>query len=168
MTRMLVAACLLALAVGPAAAQKKIDKAKLVGTWHLVISEVTAPDGKKSFPFGEKPSGIIVFTPDGNFAHIHVAAEVPPIANANRLRATPEENAAIVRGSIAQFGTYAVDEEKSTLTFKIVTSTFANWRGVTQVRSIDKLTDTEFVNSNPNVGGGRGSASNLYRRAKSM
>jgi hypothetical protein len=35
-----------------------------------------------------------------------------------------------------------------------------------QERSIDKLTAGEFVNTNHNVAGGRGSASNYYTRAK--
>ena len=46
---------------------------------------------------------------------IHIASEVPKIANGNRLNATPEEYAGIMRGTIAQFGTYTVDEEKKTV-----------------------------------------------------
>jgi hypothetical protein len=160
------AALMLAATGGGAAAQQKSLKERLVGTWHLVISEVTAPDGQKSFPFGPKPAGVMMFMPDGNYAHIHVAAEVPKIANGHRLKATPEEYAAIVRGSIAQFGTWTIDEEKSHLILKIATSTFANWRGITQTRLIAKLTGDEFVNTNPDVGAGRGSATNLYKRAK--
>jgi len=48
----------------------------------------------------------------------------------------------------------------------IVSATFPNWEGESQTRTIDKLTDEEFVNTNPNVAGGRGSASNFYKRAK--
>ena len=33
------------------------------------------------------------------------------------------------------------------------------------MRTIDKLTADEFVNTNPNVAGGRGRASNFYKRA---
>jgi len=47
-----------------------------------------------------------------------------------------------------------------------VSASFPNWEGETQTRVIDKLTGDEFVNTNPNVAGGRGSASNLYRRVK--
>ena len=47
-----------------------------------------------------------------------------------------------------------------------MSSSFPNWEGEAQTRTIDKLTDDEFVNTNPNVAGGRGSASNLYRRVK--
>jgi hypothetical protein len=92
--------------------------------------------------------------------------EVPKIASNNRLKGTPEEYAAIMRRSLSIFGTYAVDEAKKTVTFAIVSSTFPNFQGQSQTRTIDKLTADEFVNTNPNVAGGRGSASNYYKRAK--
>ena len=84
----------------------------IVGTWHFVIAEVTAPDGKKSYPFGPKPRGMLIFTATGDFTQIHIASEVPKIANGNRLNATPEEYAGIMRGTIAQFGTYAVERRR--------------------------------------------------------
>jgi len=159
-----VAVFALGLAAGEAAAQSL--KQRIVGTWDFVVAEVTAPNGKKSFPFGETPKGILIFTPDGRFAQIHVASDVPKFASGNRLTGTAEEYAAINRRSLSVFGTYTVDEEKKTVTYRIVSSTFPNWEGEAQTRTIDKLTVDDFVNTNPNVAGGRGSASNLYRRAK--
>ena len=163
---MAVAALMLAVGGSAAVAQEKSLKDRLVGTWHFVVAEVTAPDGKKSFPFGPTPRGILIFTAGGDFAQIHIASEVPKIASGNRLAATPEEYAGIMRGTIAQFGTYTVDEDKKTVTYKIVTSTFPNWEGISQTRLIETLTDAEFRNTNPDVGAGRGSATNLYRRAR--
>jgi hypothetical protein len=148
---------------GTAAAQSL--KNQLVGTWDFIVAEVKAPDGKISYPFGKSPKGILIFTPDGRFAQVHVG-DVPKIASNNRLKGTPEEYAAIMRGSLSVFGTYTVDEAKKTVTYKIVSSTFPNWEGEAQTRTIDRLTAEEFVNTNPNVAGGRGSASNFYKRAK--
>src|SRR5258707_2355323 len=165
----IAAASLLALALsaGAAAAQPaKSLKEQIVGTWNFVVAEVTAPDGKKSFPFGETPKGILIFTADGRFAQIHVAGDVPKIASNNRMTATPEEYAAIMRRSLSVFGTWTVDEANKTVTYHIVSSSFPNWRGEAQTRVIDKLTTEAVVNTNPNVAGGRGSASNLYRRVK--
>jgi hypothetical protein len=157
----------LVLSAGAAAAQPaKSLKERIVGSWNFVVAEVLAPDGKKSFPFGETPKGILIFTADGRFAQIHVAGDVPKIASNNRMTGTPEEYAAIVRRSLAVFGTYAIDETNKTVTYNIVSSSFPNWEGEAQTRNIDRLTDDEFVNTNPNVGGGRGSASNLYKRAR--
>jgi hypothetical protein len=163
MNRIALLAVLVALG-GEAAAQSL--KERIVGTWEFVVAEVTAADGKKSFPFGETPKGILIFTPDGRFAQIHVASDVPKFASGNRLTGTAEEYAAINRRSLSVFGTYSIDEDKKTVTYKIVSSTFPNWEGEAQTRTIDKLTADEFVNTNPNVAGGRGSASNLYKRAK--
>src|ERR1700712_5178830 len=95
-----IAAAVLALAfsAGGAAAQPAASlKDQIVGSWNFVVAEVTAPDGKKSFPFGETPKGILIFTPDGRFAQIHVASEAPKIASNNRLTGTAEEYAAIMR-----------------------------------------------------------------------
>src|ERR1700680_835136 len=118
----------LALSAGAAAAQPaKSLTDQIVGTWNFVVAEVTAPDGKKSFPFGETPKGILIFTADGRFAQIHVAGDVPKIASNNRLTATPEEYAAIMRHSLSVFGTYTLDEDKKTVTYHIVSSSFPNW-----------------------------------------
>ena len=155
----------LLLATGPAVAQQKSLRDQLIGTWHFVIAEVVAPDGKKSFPFGESPKGILVFTAGGQFAQIHVASDVPKIASNNRLTGTPEEYATIMRRSISLFGTYKVDEAKKTVTFNIVSSTYPNFAGESQERTIDKLTEDQFINTNPNVAGGRGHATNIYKKA---
>src|SRR5215204_130654 len=156
----------IALTGGEAAGQQKSLRDQLVGTWQFVVAEVAAADGKKSFPFGETPKGILVFTLDGHFAQIHVASDVPRIASNNRLTGTAEEYGAIMRRSISVFGTYTVDEDKKTVTYRIVSSSFPNWEGEAQTRTIDTLTADEFINTNPNVAGGRGSASNLYKRVK--
>jgi hypothetical protein len=164
-----VAAALLTLALsaGTAVAQPAASlKDQIVGSWNFVVAEVTASDGKKSFPFGETPKGILIFTPDGRFAQIHVAADVPKIASKNRLTGTPEEYAGIMRRSLSVFGTYTVDEANKTVTYHIVSSSFPNWEGEAQTRTIDKLSADEFVNTNPGVAGGRGSASNYYKRVK--
>jgi Lipocalin-like domain len=157
-------ALVLALCTGSASAQSL--KQQIVGTWDFVVAEITAADGKKSFPFGETPKGVLIFTPEGRFSQIHIASDVPRIASGNRLTGTAEEYAAINRRSLAIFGSYAVDEDKKTVTFNITSSTFPNWEGEAQTRRIDKLTADEFVNTNPNAAGGRGSASNYYRRVK--
>jgi hypothetical protein len=155
------------LSAGAAAAQPAASlKDGIVGTWDFVVAEVTAADGKKSFPFGETPKGILIFTSDGRFAQIHVAGDVPKIASNNRLTGSPEEYAEIMRRSLSVFGTYTVDEANKTVTYNIVSASFPNWQGETQTRAIDKLTSDEFVNTNKSVAGGRGSASNFYRRVK--
>ena len=160
-----IALAALAFALASTATAQNLQN-QLIGTWDFVVAQVKAPDGKISLPFGQFPKGILIFTPDGRFAQIHVADDVPKIASNNRLTGTPEEYAEIMRRSISVFGTYTVDDAKKTVTYHIVSASFPNWQGESQTRTIDKLTADEFINTNPNVAGGRGSASNFYKRAK--
>src|SRR5882762_2660513 len=141
MTLRTIAAALLALALsaGAAAAQPATSlKDQIVGSWNFVVAEVTAPDGKKSFPFGETPKGILIFTADGRFAQIHVAGDLPRIASNNRLAGTPEEYADIMRRSLSVFGTWTVDEASRTVTYNIVSASFPIWEGEAHTRTIDK------------------------------
>jgi hypothetical protein len=162
----LAATATLVLALGAGTASAQSLKQQIVGTWEFVVAEITGADAKKSFPFGETPKGVLIFTPEGRFAQIHVASDVPKIASGNRLTGTAEEYAAINKGSLSLFGSYTIDEDKKTVTFNITSSTFPNFAGEAQTRTIDRLTADEFVNTNPNVAGGRGSASNYYKRVK--
>src|SRR6476659_8539445 len=100
----------LALLCGEASAQSL--KQQIVGAWDFVVAEITGADGKKSFPFGETPKGLLVFTPEGRFAQIHIASDVPKFASGNRMTGTAEEYAAINRSSLSLVGRYSVDEER--------------------------------------------------------
>jgi hypothetical protein len=166
-TARIVAGLLLlgAMAGGALAQSSTTLRSQLIGTWIHVITEVTAPDGKKSLPFGDAPNGILIFAPTGHFAQIHIASDVPKFASSNRLMGTPDEYKAVGQKSLSIFGTYTVDEEKKTVTFNITSSTFPNMAGEAQTRVVETLTTDEFKNSTT-VAGGRGSAFNLYRRAK--
>ena len=164
--RVVLGVLLLGAMAGSSLAQSsKTLKDQLVGTWIHVITEVAAPDGKKSLPFGDTPNGILIFAPTGHFAQIHIASDVPKFASSNRLMGTPDEYKAVNQRSLSIFGTYTVDEEKRTVTFNIAASSFPNMAGEAQTRIIETLTADEFKNSTT-VAGGRGSAFNLYKRAK--
>ena len=55
---------------------------------------------------------------------------------------------------------------KRTVTYQIVSSSFPNWEGEAQTRSIDKLTAEQFVNTDPNVAGGRGSGGQFFQEGE--
>jgi hypothetical protein len=167
-TRILVAILGAALWMSAALAQPaKTTRQQLVGTWNLVIAEITVADGKKTLPFGPSPKGQIIFTADGHFSQVHVSSGLPKIAGNNRLNGTDADNRAILQGTLSFFGTYSVDEEKKTVTFNIVASTYPNAEGTSQTRTIDKLTADEFVNTNRGAArDGPAAAANFYRRAE--
>ena len=78
---------------------------------------------------------------------------------------TPEENKAVVVGSISLFGTYTVDEAAKTIIYKVESSTFPNWDGHELKRTITSLTDDELKYINPAVSVG-GRAETVWRRLK--
>lgn len=166
--RILFALLATGFCVAPAAAQPAANlKDQIAGTWDFVIAEITSADGKKTLPFGDHPKGQIIFTPDGHFSQVHVSGGLPKIAGNNRMNGTDADNRAIVQGTLVFFGTYTIDDAKKTVTFNIAGSTYPNAEGTTQVRTIDKLTADEFVNTNPGASrDGPARAANYYRRAR--
>jgi hypothetical protein len=115
----------LAVFVSQAAAQSAKD---LVGTYAFV-SETRELDGIKTEVFRK---GRLVLDGNGNYVLALVALDLPKVASNNRMTATPEENKAIVSGSVTHFGTYSVVDKA--LVFKIESATFANWNGAEQRR----------------------------------
>ena len=161
----LAGAAALVLALCTSAASAQSLKQQIVGTWDFVVAEITAPDGKKSFPFGETPKGILIFTPDGRFAQIHVASDVPKFASGNRLSGTAEEYAAINRRSLALFGSYTVDEANKTVIVKFEGSSFAKFVGTEGKRVVTSIDDNEFRSMNPATSTGT-KAESIWKRVK--
>jgi Lipocalin-like domain len=136
---------------------------ELVGTWAVTEAATHEANGATSYPYGRSPKGTLIFTKDGYFAQIMSAGDIPKFASNNRTNGTADEYKAVVQKSLAFFGTYSVDEATKSITYKVEASTFPNWDGSTQVRSIVVLNANEFVYRNPSASAG-GVAENRYRR----
>jgi Lipocalin-like domain len=78
---------------------------------------------------------------------------------------TPEENAAVVQGTIAYFGTYSVSAEDRLLTAHVEGSTFPNWVGTDQKHLFTIIGD-ELRYTNVNRSSGEGTALVVWKRAK--
>jgi hypothetical protein len=116
------------LARQKAVAERATD---LVGTWVLVSSTLER-GGMKTDYFGPNPQGQLMFGPDGHFSAIFTRSDLPKFDSNNRQAGTPEENKAVVQGSIAVFGMYSVNGTDDIITFHIEGSTFPNWNGTAQ------------------------------------
>jgi hypothetical protein len=135
------------------------------GSWTLV-SVYVEQNGKKIEPFGSQPKGIVTFTPDGRFSYILLKASLPKFAADNRMKGTPEENQAIVQGSLAAYGTYTVINEKEhTVKYHIEGSTFPNWDGQDHKRTWN-VKGNELSITNPVTTLGGGVAYLIFKRAK--
>ena len=153
----------MALPAGPASAQ--VDK-NLVGAWNIVSISVEQGD-KKVEPYGPDVKGTYVMDGSGRFAVVVTRGDLPKVASDNRTTATPEESQQIVHGSIAYFGSYTTEADK-TMVLQIEGTTFPNWVGVTQKRTY-VISGDEMTLTNPTASGG-GAAKVVLKRAgqKSM
>jgi hypothetical protein len=141
----------------------KSDKERFIGTWTLV--SLTAGEGaNQTLPYGPNPKGTMMIDANGRFSIMVMRSDLPKFAANNRMSGTPEENKAVVQGSIAYFGTYSIDEATHVLTVNVEGSTYPNFVGGTQTRILsfdgDEVT---YFNPTPSMGG---SAKVTYRRAK--
>ena len=134
MTRIIAsfAAFLLFVCFGAAGAEAQTAQ-DLVGTWTLASATIRSGEVKMDM-FGPDPSGTLMFGRDGHYALIFLRRDLPKLASNNRLSQTVEESRDITKGSIAHFGTYAVDETGKFLVLRIESSTFPNWAGAEQRR----------------------------------
>ena len=134
----------------------------LVGNWTLVSADTVRPDGSRVRTFGDNPKGTIIFTSEGRFIYLFASADLPKFASNNRTTGTPEENTAVVQGSISTSGTYSMADK--TLTIKVEHSTFPNWIGTDQKRTITTTGDEmKWTNL---AGSGGGVVELVLRRAK--
>ena len=138
-----ISASLLLAIAAPAAAQSAKG---LVGTWAIVSSDTVDASGKKTPTFGANPRGQLVFAANGRYSLMLARAELPKFAADSRAKGTPQENQAVVAGSISHFGKYTVDEKDKAFTYHIESSTYPNWAGTNQKRPFtvkgDQLTYT--------------------------
>jgi hypothetical protein len=115
-------------------AQTNNVKKQFVGTWSLVAVENTNADGTKTFPYGEDPVGLLVFSANGDYAIQILKAVRPKVAANDKNKATPEENAALVQGNNSHFGIYSVNQSERTITFNVQHAFYPNWEGDVQIR----------------------------------
>jgi hypothetical protein len=115
-------------------------KQQIVGTWSLAEQWVEL-DGKKTQRFGPNPKGIAIFEGNGRFAQILLRPDLPRFASNNAMTGTADENKAVVQGSTAFYGRWSVDEKDGSLVAHLDGSTYPNWDGQDQKRTVSMSGD---------------------------
>jgi hypothetical protein len=137
---------------------------QIVGTWSLASIVGKHPDGSTYDPVGSGAKGLLMFDRDGRVSLLITGDARRKFASNNRLEGSSEENKGVAQGSIAYFGTYAVNEADHTLTMKVERSSYPNWDNTDQKRQIS-ITGDELKWTNPAASSG-GSADLVWHRAK--
>lgn len=136
----------------------------LAGSW-MPVSITAEQGGNRIDSFGPEPRGLLMLGGDGRYALLVMRSGLPAFASNVRTTGTPEENKAIVQGSIAHSGTYAVDEANKVLVFRIESSTFPNWDRTEQRRAFT-LTGDELTYTVPASSAGVGQPQAVWRRVR--
>lgn len=109
---------------------------QVVGTWQMVSAQIDR-NGVLEPAYGDRPRGMLTFTPDMHFVEVLTDSTVPPFASDARGEGTAAENRAAIAGSIGMFGTYTVDGGGQFSGNRVEGATFPNWVG--DVRTTDEL-----------------------------
>ena len=83
------------------------------------------------------------FDDKGRFVIVNARPDLPKFASNNRNQGTPDENKAIVQGSLSLFGTYSVADK--VITYKVEASSWPGWTGTEQKRTIISFTGDELT-----------------------
>jgi len=127
--------------------QQSSFREQIIGTWVFVSSTAKLPDGSPLW--GADPKGLMIFTTEGRYSWQIFRSDRPKLASKNRMQGTDEENAAILRGSLAYFGSYTVDDAEKTIMTVVEGSTFPNSEGETLKRVVTRMTQETLVYQNP-------------------
>ena len=148
-----------------AVSQQTSLKDQLVGTWTLVSAVDVQKDGTKVERWGPNPKGSLVFDGNGHYTLMIVRADLPKFVSKAVDQGTADENKAVMKGIVAHFGTYSVNEADKTLTTRVEGSWFPNLTGTDQKRSIASLAADELKYTNPATAFGT-TAEVVWKRAK--
>lgn len=126
-------ALLIAVAATAARAEPAQDPPRpgVAGTWALV-SEIARKGSTTTEPLGPHPLGSMMLDRGGRFMLMIARPGLPRFAANRREAGTPEENRAVLGGSLSFFGTYTVAD--GALILRVEASTFPNWVGTEQKR----------------------------------
>lgn len=81
---------------------------QLVGAWRLVSWETRYVDGRVTRPFGRRPQGLLLYTPDGGMSASIATRDRRPFPTANPREAGVEERAQAFDSFFAYAGRYSV------------------------------------------------------------
>jgi hypothetical protein len=105
-----------------------------LGSWGLVSFEHVLPSGEESRPFGDSPSGLLLYQADGHMS-AQVSVGTPArLASDDPDQASPEEASESWRSYFGYWGSFRVCTQDGVVVHHVEGSSFSNWIGTEQVR----------------------------------
>lgn len=107
-------------------------KPGLVGAWQLVTWKRHKEDGSVSFPLGDAPRGLLIYTAEGAMSVHMLLADRPRLDTDDPVGGTVEERALAYSTCLSYFGTW--EAEGHTVTHHVDAALFPNWSRTVQSR----------------------------------
>jgi hypothetical protein len=126
-----------------------MNAASLVGTWALESWELTDSKGVVDHPFGKKPVGYLMYSPEGYMSVALMAAGREPFAATDIFGGSPAEKSAAIETYISYSGRYEIQGD--VVRHNVEVSLFPNWIKSTLERTIDLQGDTLRLTTQPDV-----------------
>jgi hypothetical protein len=114
-----------------------------VGTWQLVAVHFYNAQNESIKMYGEAPRGMLIYDAQGHMNGQVMQRERPPLPKGREAENARDEYHAILRGYIAYFGTYEVDENAGTVTHHVHGSLIPDWVGTDQIRLFEFCDDNQ-------------------------
>jgi hypothetical protein len=105
-----------------------------LGSWGLVSFEHVLPSGEVLRPFGDSPSGSILYQADGRMSAQVSVGSPAKFANEDSGQASAEEVAEAWGTYFGYWGSFEVRADKGVVVHRVDGSSFPNWIGTEQVR----------------------------------
>jgi hypothetical protein len=149
------------LMVSPSLAQSN----DLLGTWRLVSAVATNASGERDLhPYGQKPSGLLTYTPDGRLTAIIAHDGRRPLSG-DRISAPSAERAEAYATFFAYAGSYKIEGDK--VVHHVEIASVPNWVGTDLVRVVALHGDRLTLSTPPlSVAGRTQSTELLWERVK--
>jgi hypothetical protein len=148
---------------------EKSLREQLIGAWVLASCvERDIETAVENHPLGDRPLGLILYTPDGYVSAQLQRRQRLPFADGDLFRATPEEYSAAGSSYIAYSGRFFVDEDRKSLSHEMAVSFFPNWFGRRQVRLVEVNGETLQLSTDgpQRLNGALKTATLTWRRAQ--
>lgn len=107
----------------------------LQGSYSLVSIENIYPDGKRVYPYGDAPSGLLSLEESGTYAIQILSTDRPEISSDDKNKLTRDEYASIVKGFNSHYGRYQLNNTEKSITFTIDHASYPEWENTVQKRS---------------------------------
>lgn len=110
---------------------------ELLGAWEMLSFEGRSEKGSVFRPFGDRPTGKLIYTESGDMTVVMSKATRPPLkqlSKADLLERTDAILTSVLEDFNAYSGTFTFDEATQTVVHRYTAAYFHEWVGTTQER----------------------------------